>query len=152
MAQVGFIWSKKSFELQKQTLLSFFVSTKFLYLCTYCIFTILLIFIFCLFVHQYLSTWNKGIHFIETVIDRVFQSSYSSWATSVFYRFLEAHYQGLKRFQKCCDVSIIDFKELNTSWVGSHSEAALQRCSYKKVFRKYAVNVQENTHANVWFQ
>ena len=29
------------------------------------------------------------------------------------------------------------------------SEAALQRCSYKKVFWKYAVKLQENTHADV---
>ena len=31
-------------------------------------------------------------------------------------------------------------------------EAALQRCSYKKMFWKYAANLQENTHAEVWFQ
>ena len=29
------------------------------------------------------------------------------------------------------------------------SEAALQRCSYKNMFCKYAVNLQENTHAKV---
>ena len=27
------------------------------------------------------------------------------------------------------------------------SEAAFQRCSYKKMFWKYAANLQENTHA-----
>ena len=27
-------------------------------------------------------------------------------------------------------------------------KAAIQRCSSKKVFRKYAVNLQENTHAS----
>ena len=32
------------------------------------------------------------------------------------------------------------------------SEAAIKRCSYKKVFWKYAANLQENTHAEVWFQ
>ena len=32
------------------------------------------------------------------------------------------------------------------------SEAALHRCSYKKVFRKYAANLQENNHAEVRFQ
>ena len=32
------------------------------------------------------------------------------------------------------------------------SEAALHRCSYKKVFWKYAANLQENSHAEVWFQ
>ena len=32
------------------------------------------------------------------------------------------------------------------------TEAALQRCSYKEVFWKYAVNLQENTHAEVRFQ
>ena len=32
------------------------------------------------------------------------------------------------------------------------SEAALQRCSYEKVFWKHAENLQENTLAEVWFQ
>ena len=32
------------------------------------------------------------------------------------------------------------------------SEAAIQRCSYEKVFWKYAANLQENTHDEVWFQ
>ena len=31
------------------------------------------------------------------------------------------------------------------------SEAATQRCSYKKVFWKYAANLQENTNVIVWF-
>ena len=31
------------------------------------------------------------------------------------------------------------------------SEAATQRCSMKKVFWKYAANLQENNHAEVWF-
>ena len=31
-------------------------------------------------------------------------------------------------------------------------EAPLQRCSYKKVLWKYATNLQENTHAEVWLQ
>ena len=33
-----------------------------------------------------------------------------------------------------------------------HSEAATQRCSLEKVFWKYAANLQENTHAEGWFQ
>ena len=32
------------------------------------------------------------------------------------------------------------------------SEAARQRCSLEKVLWKYAANLQENTHAEVWFQ
>ena len=32
------------------------------------------------------------------------------------------------------------------------SEAATQRCSWEKVFWKYAANLQENTHAEVRFQ
>ena len=32
------------------------------------------------------------------------------------------------------------------------SEAAVQRCSYEKVFWKYAANLQENNHGEVWFQ
>ena len=31
------------------------------------------------------------------------------------------------------------------------TEAALHRCSYKKVFWKCAANLQENTHAEMWF-
>ena len=31
------------------------------------------------------------------------------------------------------------------------SEAALQSCSYKKVFWKYAANLQEKTHVEVQF-
>ena len=34
----------------------------------------------------------------------------------------------------------------------TYSEAALQRCFYKKLFWKYAANLQENTHVEVWFQ
>ena len=50
---------------------------------------------------------------------------------------------------------ILDGKQLygtdSVEYLGI-SEAALQRCSYKKVFCKYAENLQENTHAEVWFQ
>ena len=31
-------------------------------------------------------------------------------------------------------------------------EAAVQRCSYEKMFRKYAAKLQDNTHAEVRFQ
>ena len=31
------------------------------------------------------------------------------------------------------------------------TEVAVQRCSQEKVFWKYAANLQENTHAEVWF-
>ena len=31
-------------------------------------------------------------------------------------------------------------------------EAALQRCSEEKLFRKYTANLQENPHAQVLFQ
>ena len=30
--------------------------------------------------------------------------------------------------------------------------AHLQRCSYEKVFWKYAANLQAETHAEVWFE
>ena len=33
-----------------------------------------------------------------------------------------------------------------------YTEAATQRCSYEKMFWKYAVNLEENTHAKVWLQ
>ena len=32
------------------------------------------------------------------------------------------------------------------------TEAATQRCSQEKIFRKYAANLQENPHAEVWFE
>ena len=32
------------------------------------------------------------------------------------------------------------------------AEAATQRCSLEKVYWKYAANLQENTHAEMWFQ
>ena len=32
------------------------------------------------------------------------------------------------------------------------TEADTYRCSYKKVFWKYAANLLESTHAEVWFQ
>ena len=34
----------------------------------------------------------------------------------------------------------------------SSSEAAIQRSSWEKVFRKYATDLQENTHTEVPFQ
>ena len=34
---------------------------------------------------------------------------------------------------------------------GHRPEAAIQRCSWEKVFWKYAANLQENTHAEVRF-
>ena len=36
--------------------------------------------------------------------------------------------------------------------IGTKTEAAVSRCFYKKVFWKYASNLQENTHAKAWFQ
>ena len=43
-------------------------------------------------------------------------------------------------------------KMMLTSGFRVLSETAVQRCSYEKVFWKYAINLQENTHAEVWFQ
>ena len=42
--------------------------------------------------------------------------------------------------------SIIKFQ-----WVFAISEAAHQRCSHEKVFRKSAANLQENTHVELWY-
>ena len=38
-----------------------------------------------------------------------------------------------------------------TQFADHATEASLQRCFYKKVFWKYAENLQENTHADVDF-
>ena len=46
----------------------------------------------------------------------------------------------------------IEFLEAAFSRYSQSTEAAIQRCSYEKVFWKYAANSQENTHAEVWFQ
>ena len=35
--------------------------------------------------------------------------------------------------------------------VSEVSETAIQRCSYETVLWKYASNLQENIHAEVWF-
>ena len=40
----------------------------------------------------------------------------------------------------------------NHDFKGITSEAGVQRCSWEKVFWKYAANLQENTHVEVWFQ
>ena len=45
-------------------------------------------------------------------------------------------------------MSIIFFSKVKAD----HAEAALHKCSYEKVFWKYAGNLQENAHANLWFQ
>ena len=43
--------------------------------------------------------------------------------------------------------------QYNTLFRGVFStEAALQRCFWKKMIRKYAANLQENTHAELRFQ
>ena len=43
-------------------------------------------------------------------------------------------------------------KDETCSWKMEVPEATIQRCSYEKVFWKYAVSLQENTHAEVRFQ
>ena len=40
----------------------------------------------------------------------------------------------------------------DTMFRKSRTEAALQRCSHEKMFGKYAANLQDNIHADVWFQ
>ena len=47
------------------------------------------------------------------------------------------------------------FRTLSNNYVGAfwkNIEAALQRCSYKKMFWKYTANLQKNAPAEVWFQ
>ena len=40
--------------------------------------------------------------------------------------------------------------ESGIDWI-TLAETTVQRCSHKKMFWKYAANLQENTHAEVWF-
>ena len=49
-----------------------------------------------------------------------------------------------KKLFKCCKRNQMK----DSAYV---SEVALQRCSYEKVFWKYAANLQEKTHAEVRF-
>ena len=67
-----------------------------------------------------------------------------------------------KNFSEVCDwfvynkLSILLEKD-QTKYILSGTkhrltEAAIQRCSYKKVLRKYEANLQENTYAEVRFQ
>ena len=45
------------------------------------------------------------------------------------------------------------FRSYGFTWLKmQNAEAAFERCSYKKVFWNYAENLQENTHAKMWFQ
>ena len=43
-------------------------------------------------------------------------------------------------------------KYVRKVWMSQNKEAPTQRCSMKKVFWKHLANLQENTHAEVWFQ
>ena len=49
---------------------------------------------------------------------------------------------------------LISILQINQNWISAFesSEAVLQRCSYEKVFWKYAANLQENIHTEVQFQ
>ena len=49
------------------------------------------------------------------------------------------------------DVAVIQYGKSEDEGKASLEEAH-QRCSYEKVFWQYAKDVQENTHAEVWFQ
>ena len=42
-----------------------------------------------------------------------------------------------------------NFEHVIAGWMIELLGSAIQRCSYKKVFCKYAANLQENTHAEV---
>ena len=46
----------------------------------------------------------------------------------------------------------LPFMNFITSFILVDPEAVPQRCSYKKVLWNHAANLQENTHAEVWFQ
>ena len=95
-------------------------------------------------IHQWNLTWKYEI--FRTVIfwtaenAEVYQSSQSSW--SVLLNYL------ITNFLNKRDSTVI------VSWEFKYifPQAALQRCSCEKVFWKYAANLQENTHAEMWFQ
>ena len=47
-------------------------------------------------------------------------------------------------------LKLLIMKIYKRSWKMLRPVAAVQRCSYKKVFWRYAANLQEKTHAEVW--
>ena len=55
--------------------------------------------------------------------------------------------------QKICQINLTVYKRLKANIAATEYfqslEAAIQRCSCKNVFWKYAANLQENTHAEV---
>ena len=48
-------------------------------------------------------------------------------------------------------IELLNFENAKTE-MKLKTETAIQRCSWEKVFWKYAANLQENTHAEVRFQ
>ena len=55
-------------------------------------------------------------------------------------------------FLKLCMCFVMIFLSGQNQFIFPTSKAAFQRCSYKKVFWNNAINLQEKTHAEVWFQ
>ena len=55
-------------------------------------------------------------------------------------------------FDKPLQLAIGEYAGKGNVTFSAMNEAATQRCSYEKVFWKYAANLEEITHAEVWFQ
>ena len=62
----------------------------------------------------------------------------ANMATDKFAKFVILYYYS-------CFENYVSQKQIIT-------EASFQKCSYKKLFWKYEVNLQETTYAEVWFQ
>ena len=99
------------------------------------------------FVKFYVEFWNS---IILTKMFHLFDFSFIYFLSSknhyrlvlafLFDRYLLIIYTNSKDAIKCM---------LNDN---QDAEEFTQRCSWEKVFWKYAANLQENTHAEVWFQ
>ena len=63
------------------------------------------------------------------------------------YRHDKKYFKYLKRFIESKRASKENQINCNEDYRSSHPEVFL-----KKVFRRYAANLQENTHTKVWFQ
>ena len=75
-------------------------------------------------------------------------------------------FEPIRKIQKQCKTPMVSLernhrkiseeKSVFTNYNGNgkwnYTEGATQRCSKENVFWKYAANIQENTHAEVWCQ
>ena len=116
---------------------------------------------------------NKEKVIQKETLAKVFRCEYSEIFRNTFFTeylrttaSVSTHFCGyrfnIKKIARLCpsdnsnwtvmSISIFTYASENLFLVYDISDAAHQRCSKEKLFWKYAANLQENTHAGVWFQ